>query len=107
VEFSNRNFSGASFLLLITYFAENPQGGDKIKESLNIYQDLIDKYGPSAIVLNGIGVALMMLRRFQDAENALLQALEKVCNLFGYDLGWFEVVFDDSTDARRLMRTWP
>jgi hypothetical protein len=45
---------------------------------LNIYQDLIDKYGPSAIVLNGVGVALMMLKRYQDAENALLQSLEKV-----------------------------
>ena len=53
-------------------------GGDRTKEAIAIYQDLISKYGPSPMLLNGLALAFMHQKRYQDAEGPLMQALERV-----------------------------
>lgn len=53
-------------------------GKDKIKEALNIYNDLIKKYGSSFILLQGVGLCHLAMLQFNDSEKSLLEALEKV-----------------------------
>eukprot|EP01120_Amphizonella_sp_Union-15-10_P013134 TRINITY_DN6067_c0_g1_i1.p1 TRINITY_DN6067_c0_g1~~TRINITY_DN6067_c0_g1_i1.p1 ORF type:complete len:290 (-),score=49.32 TRINITY_DN6067_c0_g1_i1:99-968(-) len=53
------------------------QGGEKFQEALDIYQELIDKYGQSVPLLNGVAIASINLNKLPDAERALLDALEK------------------------------
>ena len=47
-----------------------------------IYEELIDKYGGSPLLLNGLAVAKMQQGLFEEAETFLQQALLKVrhCN---------------------------
>jgi len=50
---------------------------DKItcKEAVEIYKDLINKYGTSVLLLNGLAVATMALGDYERAEKFLLDAL--------------------------------
>jgi len=52
-------------------------GGEKLNEALLTYTDLIEKYAPSPLLLNGLAVCNMHLRKYADAEKNLMQALEK------------------------------
>ncbi|VDO00866.1 unnamed protein product [Rodentolepis nana] len=52
------------------------QGGDKVTEALNIYQELQEKNKPSTLLLNGQAIALISLGRLADAESLLRQALD-------------------------------
>jgi tetratricopeptide (TPR) repeat protein len=52
-------------------------GGERSNDALYTYQELLDKYGPSVPLLNGFAMALINLKRFDDAEKSLLEALEK------------------------------
>ncbi len=40
-------------------------------------QELIDKYGATVMLLNGLAASLMALRRFDEAEKALVDAIAK------------------------------
>ncbi|EGG17970.1 putative protein serine/threonine kinase [Cavenderia fasciculata] len=62
-------FSNA--LILIT------QGDDKVKEALAIYEELSEKYGTTSLLLNSRAVCELMLKRFEKAEQTLLQSIEK------------------------------
>jgi coatomer protein complex subunit epsilon len=48
---------------------------DKLKDAIDTYQELMDKYGPSVPLLNGIAVANMQAGTFDKAEKALKDAL--------------------------------
>ena len=57
------------------------QGPTKANEAMLVYEELIDKYGSSALLLNGLAAAKMQLGLFEEAEAHLLEALTKVCIL--------------------------
>eukprot|EP00088_Acartia_fossae_P013563 TRINITY_DN1715_c0_g1_i1.p1 TRINITY_DN1715_c0_g1~~TRINITY_DN1715_c0_g1_i1.p1 ORF type:complete len:298 (-),score=88.51 TRINITY_DN1715_c0_g1_i1:285-1178(-) len=52
-------------------------GGEKIQEAFYIYQEMIDKHGGTAVVLNGQSVAFILQGKYPEAEAALSEALEK------------------------------
>ncbi|KAH9283744.1 Coatomer subunit epsilon [Echinococcus granulosus] len=52
------------------------QGGEKVTEALNIYQELQEKNKPSTLLLNGQAIALVALGRHAEAEPLLRQALD-------------------------------
>jgi coatomer subunit epsilon len=68
-------------------------GGDRIKEAVSIYQDLMDKYGPSPLLLNNIAVALMNQKKYQDAEAPLLQAIERVRQVLEITVPRFQISY--------------
>ena len=53
-------------------------GGAKLQEAAYIYDELIDKYGASSMLLNGLAVAKMQQGAFEEAETHLQEALTKV-----------------------------
>jgi len=67
----------ATITLLAAAWVHLHAGGDRAKEALGIFQDLVEKYGSSVTLLNGIGVSHLALKRYNDAEKVFLQALEK------------------------------
>lgn len=54
------------------------QGGAKAQEAAYIYDELIDKYGSSPSLLNGLAVARMHLQQWDEAEGTLKEAITKV-----------------------------
>ncbi|KAI5066389.1 hypothetical protein GOP47_0019013 [Adiantum capillus-veneris] len=52
-------------------------GGAKVQEAYYIFQDFCDKYVQTPLLLNGKAVACMQMGRFDEAEQALLEALNK------------------------------
>ena len=52
-------------------------GGDKFKEAYHIYDELSEKYGRNALLMNGTAVALINQGEHDSVENTLQQALEK------------------------------
>ncbi|KAH7428380.1 hypothetical protein KP509_10G089800 [Ceratopteris richardii] len=52
-------------------------GGGKVQEAFYIFQDFCDKYVQTPLLLNGKAVACMQMGRFDEAESALLEALNK------------------------------
>lgn len=55
-------------------------GGEKIQEAYYIYQDMIDKQGSTAVLLNGQAVSFIAQGKYPEAEAALSEALEKDSN---------------------------
>ncbi|CAN6447486.1 unnamed protein product [Victoria cruziana] len=55
-------------------------GGSKIQEAYLIYQDFAEKYQMTSLILNGKGVCCMHMGRFTEAEQLLLEALNKDAN---------------------------
>lgn len=54
--------------------SDNTQG---YQNAANIYQDLIDKYQPTVLLLNGLAVVKIMQEKFEEAESLLQDALAK------------------------------
>merc|ERR1740131_875785 len=52
-------------------------GGDKIQEAYYIYQEMIDKMGGTALLLNGQAVTFIAQGKYAEADTALAEALEK------------------------------
>jgi len=52
-------------------------GGTKYQEAFYIFQELIDKYGETVPLLNGIAVALMHQQEYSQASSYLVTALSK------------------------------
>ena len=50
----------------------------KAQDAAYIYEELIDKYGASATLLNGLAVSKMHQGQFEEAETNLQEALTKV-----------------------------
>lgn len=57
----------------------NKQGGGKAQEAAYIYDELIEKYGASPVLLNGLAVSKMHLSQWEEAETSLKEAITKVC----------------------------
>ena len=53
------------------------QGGDKLREAELIYQELIDGYAPTPLLLNGLAICHAQAGRYEEAEAALRAALQK------------------------------
>lgn len=52
-------------------------GGAKIQEAAYIYDELVDKYGGSSLLLNGLAVAKLHQGQYDEAESLLQEALTK------------------------------
>ena len=65
-------------ILVVLLFSYDIQGGSKVQEAYYIFQDFCDKYVQTALLLNGKAVCCMQMGRFEEAETALLEALNKV-----------------------------
>jgi len=52
-------------------------GGDKIQDAYYIYQELIDKHGATPLLLNGQSASYIGQEKFDEAEAALQEAVEK------------------------------
>jgi len=53
------------------------QGGEKIQEAYYIYQEMIDKLGSTALLLNGQAATFLAQGKYAEAEAALGEASEK------------------------------
>jgi len=58
--------------------ARGRQGGDKYKEAFFIYQELAQKYAVTVKLLNGQAVCHMLQGKYSEAEDLLMEALERV-----------------------------
>ncbi len=54
------------------------KGGAKAQEASFVFDELVDKYGASAALLNGLAISKMQQGNFEEAETHLLEALTKV-----------------------------
>jgi hypothetical protein len=52
-------------------------GEKPLQDARLTFQDLIDKYGASPMLLNGIAVSFLHQKKYSDCEGALLQSLER------------------------------
>lgn len=66
------------FAHLLRPYLAHPQGGAKAQEAAYIYDELIDKYGSSPSLLNGLAVSRMHLQQWDEAEGTLKEAITKV-----------------------------
>jgi len=67
----------ASLTQLVSAWVNLARGGKKIQEACYAYEELIDKFEPSLLLLNGLAACNMHLRKFDEAETHLLAALQK------------------------------
>lgn len=51
--------------------------GDKLQEAAYVFDELIEKFGSTPLLLNGVAVANMHMNKFDEAEKSLLEALSK------------------------------
>merc|ERR1712170_128543 len=60
-------------------------GGDKIQDAYYIYQELIDKHGATPLLLNGQSASYIGQEKYDEAEAALQEAVEKDPNNVDFD----------------------
>eukprot|EP01117_Protostelium_nocturnum_P009252 TRINITY_DN3311_c0_g1_i1.p1 TRINITY_DN3311_c0_g1~~TRINITY_DN3311_c0_g1_i1.p1 ORF type:complete len:297 (-),score=128.62 TRINITY_DN3311_c0_g1_i1:41-931(-) len=53
------------------------EGGERVDDAIQTFKVLGDRYGATATLLNGLGTASLKLKKFSEAEQYFLQALEK------------------------------
>ncbi|KAJ1430982.1 vesicle coat complex COPI, epsilon subunit [Ochromonadaceae sp. CCMP2298] len=63
--------------MLATAWVSLAMGGAKVQEAAYIYDELIDKYGSSPMLLNGLAVSKMHQMQWDEAESALKEAITK------------------------------
>jgi len=52
-------------------------GGDKVQDGFYIFKELADKYGATSTLLNGLAVCSLHMKKFEQAEQFLMDAIEK------------------------------
>jgi coatomer protein complex subunit epsilon len=62
---------------LATAWVYLAQGGAKFQEAAYIFQELMDKYDASLMLLNSIAVAYMHMGQYEEAEKELMNAIGK------------------------------
>ena len=64
--------------LMLAYITSSLHlGGDKIQDAYYIYQELIDKHGATPLLLNGQSASYIGQEKYDEAEAALQEAVEK------------------------------
>ncbi|KAF7285277.1 hypothetical protein GWI33_011406 [Rhynchophorus ferrugineus] len=58
-------------------WVHSSMGGDKLQDAYYIYQELVDKYGSTSLLLNGQAVTFIGQGKYEEAEAALQEALTK------------------------------
>jgi|TARA_B110000208_G_C11789570_1_gene436964 coatomer protein complex subunit epsilon len=67
----------ATMTLLATAWVHLAKGGAKFQEAAYIFQELMDKYDASVMLLNSIAVAYMHMGQYEEAEKELMNAIGK------------------------------
>jgi len=65
----------ATLTQLVSAWVALSNGGDAVKEAAYAYEELIDKFGESLTLLNGLAVAKLHLREYDEASEVLQRAL--------------------------------
>jgi coatomer protein complex subunit epsilon len=67
----------ATVTQLATAWVYAALNGDKVQEAFFIFKELADKYGASSMLLNGQAVCNIIVKKFEEAERLLLEALDR------------------------------